>query len=194
MDEATALRSPPRAADTCQPKRQVGETLSDATDLDALVAAHARQIVRLVSRLVDQAEDVEDLVQETFLAATAHRRTFRGECRLSTWLSRIAVNKCRSYHRWRRLRRFIPLLPGHGVGAATTAATASAVDTEEEVRRAVGRLPAKYRESIVLRYFENLTIDEIAEVLGVRRTAVEKRLSRARQRLKEMLRPRLDAK
>jgi len=190
MDDATALRSPPQAAAARQQTCKVEETLSCAPDLDALVASHAGEIVRLVSRLVDQSEDVEDLVQETFLAALAHRRTFRGDCRPSTWLARIAVNRCRSYHRWRRLRRFIPLLPG--AGAAGTTASGEAVETGEEVRRAVGRLPAKYREAIVLRYFEDIAIDEIAEVLGVRRTAVEKRLSRARQKLKEMLTPRLE--
>jgi RNA polymerase sigma-70 factor (ECF subfamily) len=189
MDEATAVRPPQRATDAPEQSHKVENSSQPCVaDIDALVASHGRQIARLVSRLVDRVEDVEDLVQETFLAALTHRRTFRGKCRPATWLARIAVNKCRSHHRWRRLRRFIPL----PTSPATTAQDDS-LETEEEVRRAVQRLPAKYREVIVLRYFEDMSIDQLIEVLGLRRTTVDKRLSRAREKLKETLTPRLDS-
>jgi RNA polymerase sigma factor CnrH len=190
MDDATALRSHGPIADACQPSREVQDVGSVAFDLDALVAAHAGQVARLISRLVDRCEDIEDLVQETFLAALAHRRRFRGDCRPATWLARIAVNKCRSHHRRRRVRRLVPLM-GDEEPAWSTASDAGG-ETGEEIRRAVARLSSKHREVIVLRYFEGYAIDELCEVLGLRRAAVEKRLSRARQRLKEMLAARLD--
>jgi RNA polymerase sigma-70 factor (ECF subfamily) len=193
MDEATALRSPPHAADARVNQREILEKSgSDAPDLDALVASHGRQVARLVARLVDRPQDVEDLVQETFLAALAHGQSFRGECRPSTWLSRIAVNRCRSHHRWRRVRRWLPLPSGPASDPAAATGPDGAIEAGEEVRRAVRRLPGKFREAIVLRYFEDLAVDEMAEVLKLSRAAVEKRLSRARQRLKEMLGPRLE--
>jgi RNA polymerase sigma factor (sigma-70 family) len=192
MDDATALRSRGPIADACQPSREVRDVGSVAFDLDALVAAHAGQVARLVSRLVDRREDVEDLVQETFLAALAHRRRFRGDCRPATWLARIAVNQCRSYHRRRRVRRLVPLLGDHEPAPPTAVDANTTVETSEEIRHAVARLPGKHREVIVLHYFEGYPIDELSELLGLRRAAVEKRLSRARQRLKEMLGTRLD--
>jgi RNA polymerase sigma-70 factor (ECF subfamily) len=192
MDEAVALTPPPHAADARVEPRGAPSGESIAPDLDALVATHGRQVARLVARLVDRREDVEDLVQETFLAALTHWRAFRGECRPSTWLARIAVNRCRSHHRWRRVRRWLPLPSDRANDPATATGPAEATETEEEIRRAVRALPGKYREAIVLRYFEELPVDEMAEVLRLSRTTVEKRLSRARQRLKDMLGRRLE--
>ncbi|MBN1587973.1 MAG: sigma-70 family RNA polymerase sigma factor [Pirellulales bacterium] len=170
---------------------KVQQVESGATDLDALVASHGQQVARLVARLVDRREDVEDLVQETFLATIVHRASFRGDCQPSTWLARIAVNRCRSYHRWRRVRRFVRFASDED-NHASTPDPGKAIETGEEIRRAVQRLPGKYREVIVLRYFEGLSVDELVDVLGLRRTMVEKRLSRARQKLKETLTSRLD--
>jgi RNA polymerase sigma factor (sigma-70 family) len=188
MDEAIAVTPPPHAADARTGPREDSPAGPVALDLDALVASHGQRVARLIGRLVDRREDVEDLVQETFLAALVHGAAFRGECRPSTWLARIAMNRCRSHHRWRRVRRWLPL----GLDRASDAAAGETVEAGEEVRRAVRRLPGKYREAIVLRYFEELPVDEMAEVLRLSRTAIEKRLSRARQRLKEMLGPRLE--
>jgi RNA polymerase sigma factor (sigma-70 family) len=160
----------------------------EGTAFDEIVAAYQERIVRLASRLLGRPEEVEDAVQEVFLAVLRHRKRFRGECKFSTWLTTIAVNKCRSQRR-RRLLRLQTLFR-----LAAPAATASEEDPEaesteihEELRRAVHRLPARYREPIVLRYFETLSVGEIAEVLGISANGVEVRLSRARRKLKETL-------
>ncbi|MBN2215804.1 MAG: sigma-70 family RNA polymerase sigma factor [Pirellulales bacterium] len=183
------MRSPLQAADAHADRHEVRESGSAAVDLDALVAIHGRPLARLVARLVNRPEDVEDIVQETFLAVLSHGQAFRGECRPGTWLARIAVNRCRSHHRRRRLRRWMSFVSGHEHEDGSDNARG---ESGEEVRRAVARLPGKHREVIVLRYFEELPVDQMAEVLKVSRAAVEKRLSRARQQLKDILGPRLD--
>ena len=157
---------------------------------DELVLAHQERVVRLVYRLLGRAEDVDDVVQEVFLSVLVSLKRFRGECRFSTWLTRIVINKCRSHGRW-RLRR-LRLLPWGPRNQAVPAAKAESegdqsAQAAEDVCRAVNQLPAKYREPVVLRYFEDLSVLEIGEALGLSANAVEVRLTRARQKLKRML-------
>ena len=157
---------------------------------DELVLAHQERVVRLVYRLLGRPEDVDDVVQEVFLSVLVNLKRFRGECRFSTWLTRIAINKCRSHGRW-RLRR-LRLLPWGPRNQALPAASQECEGDQsahagEEVCRVVNQLPAKYREPVVLRYFEELSVLEIGEALGLSANAVEVRLTRARQKLKRML-------
>jgi len=156
---------------------------------DQIVAAHQPRIVRLVGRLLDGsyldgADDVDDIVQEVFLAVFTNLGRFRGECKLSTWLTTIAVNKCRSR---RRLRRLLPWPPRIVAVQGEPSAKLEADEQHAQVRRAVERLKPKYREPIVLRYFQQMPVPEIGQVLGISTGAVEVRLSRARGRLKEIL-------
>ncbi|MDY7009884.1 MAG: sigma-70 family RNA polymerase sigma factor [Planctomycetota bacterium] len=115
---------------------------------------------------------------------------FRGDSSLSTWLTRIAVNECRSHHRKLRVR--LKLLSGAAERVRRThqVKTDMALNDCEwfsRVRRAVQKLPARYREVVVLRYLEETPTAEIAEVLSVSRAVVDIRLHRAREKLKNML-------
>ena len=71
---------------------------------DEIVEAHQQRIVRLGFRLLGSPDEVEDVVQEVFLSVLQNLKRFRGESKLSTWLTTIALNKCRSHHRRRLLR------------------------------------------------------------------------------------------
>lgn len=161
----------------------------DASAFDRVVADEQVRITRLVHRLLGWDEDVQDVVQEVFLAALSSRKAFRGGSSLRTWLTRIAINQCRKQARrrllWRRLRRAVA---GRRRGGPAPA-DRQAVDREsfEQVRRAVQALPPACREVTVLRYLEEMPIEGIAEVLSVSRNVVEVRLHRARQKLKEAL-------
>ena len=191
MDETAAVRQPSELGLSLD-----GETTSlardvrDVLDFEQVVAEHQARIARLVGRFVDNRAEVEDVVQEVFLAALRNLHRFRGESRIGTWLASIAVNRCRSLHRRRAVRR--RLLPWLAVPVKCEDKTAHVSETSEEVRRAVDRLPAKFREPIVLRYFEGMPIADIAEVLGLAVNTVDVRLSRARKTLKKTLQPRLE--
>ena len=162
----------------------------DGAAFDQLVLAHQDRVVRLVYRLLGRREEVDDVVQEVFLSVLVNLKRFRGECRFSTWLTRVVLNKCRSHGRW-RLRRLRLLLWGTRNKALPAARMEhdgdKSAESGQDVCRAVDRLPAKYREPVVLRYFEDLSIPEIGESLGISANAVEVRLTRARQKLKRML-------
>ncbi|MBN2022548.1 MAG: sigma-70 family RNA polymerase sigma factor [Pirellulales bacterium] len=192
MDEAAAELHGPLRCDLASEAGTKARADRGQPDFDQIVADHQDRIARLVGRLLDGADGVEDVVQDVFLAAFVHLGRFRGDAKLSTWLTRIAVNRCRSRRRRGRLvRQWLPWLAKAAVARDEPVA---ADETHEEIRRAVGRLPDKYREPIVLRYFEDLSAVEIAEILGVGQAAVEARLSRARRRLREVLAGRLEEK
>ena len=169
-------------ANSCAPLRLANEP----PDFDNLVREHGQRITRLCYRLLGWRTEVEDVVQEAFVAALRGLPNFRGESSPATWLTRIAVNACRAHlrKRWLRLRFLAegeepPDVPG------TDEARESLMSAErfEQVRAAVRRLPAKYREVVVLRYLEEMSIEQTAESLDLKRGAVEVRLNRARKYL-----------
>ncbi|MHC4517140.1 MAG: RNA polymerase sigma factor [Planctomycetota bacterium] len=157
---------------------------------DRIVERHAADIAALANRLLGWPQDVDDVVQDVFVAAFRGLRDFRGDCRLRTWLFTITVNRCRHYRR-RYLRH------ARGIRRDGTApslclsedAQIVAIDAERfsRVRKAVRALPAKYREVVVLRYLQGLETAEICRLLGITTNALNVRLNRARERLKSDL-------
>jgi len=162
----------------------------DDSAFDRIVEQYSADIAALANRLLGWPGDVDDVVQEVFVAAFLGLKRFRGECRLQTWLFTITVNKCRR-HRFRWLRRFRPVAieDAASVESRDRSGDEAAMDQETfaRVRRAVQTLPQKYREVVALRYLQGLEADEICELLGITVNALQVRLNRARKRLKEQL-------
>jgi len=166
-----------------RPTRRSASTLPS---FEKLVEEHRDRVARLCYRLTGWGGEVDDIVQDVFLAAFKGLPKFRGDSEAATWLTRIAINACRAHlrKRWLRLRLFAE--------APESVATDVSRSVEQEmiyrerlecVRAQVRQLPLKYREAIVLRYLEELSVKEIADVLGLGKSAVEVRLNRARRRL-----------
>jgi RNA polymerase sigma factor (sigma-70 family) len=157
---------------------------------DRIVEQHSAEIAALANRLLGWPGDVDDVVQEVFVAAWVGLKKFRGESSLRTWLFTITVNKCRS-HRFRRLRRLRPVTieDADSVESRDRSGDKAAMDQETfaKVRRAVQMLPQKYREVVALKYLQGLEANEICELLGITANAMQVRLNRARKRLKEQL-------
>jgi RNA polymerase sigma-70 factor (ECF subfamily) len=147
----------------------------------------------LVHRLFD-AELAEELTAQTFYkAVTAARRFPEEPRRIRQWLLRTATNLANTHHRRKRrqqilLRRF----PHTGPMVAEPDATSSASKTRESarIRAAVLALRPKYQAVVALRYYSQLSVPEISEVLGCRQVAVRTRLSRAMKTMRERLGPR----
>jgi RNA polymerase sigma-70 factor (ECF subfamily) len=157
---------------------------------DQIVALHQQRITNLAYRLLGWPDDIEDVVQEVFLSVYKNLKNFRGSCRLETWLTTITVNTCRTYRRKRMLRmKLLTKTDTLPQPAAPNPADSPALDREKfaQVRQAVLKLPPRYREVVVLRYLQDLPITEIAAVLGLSRNAIDVRLNRARDRLKQIL-------
>jgi RNA polymerase sigma factor (sigma-70 family) len=160
----------------------------DAGAFDQLVCAHQDRVARLAVRLLGRDAEISDIVQEIFLSVFTGLKRFRQESRFSTWLTTIAINKCRTYaRRNERRRQLLRWMFWARADARTNNEPLPAAETVEQLRHAVDRLPLSLREPVVLRYFEELSIDEISEVLNISTGAVEVRLTRGRKKLKEAL-------
>ena len=130
----------------------------------------------------------EDLTQEAFIHAWRGLRGFRLGWPLKPWLLRIVVNRVSS-HRRRRLLSMVPLPWAERAAShdLTPDATVEAQQERDEVGAAVARLPDEHRQLIVLRFYAELSVPEIARVTGLAEGTVKSRLHRALARLRELL-------
>lgn len=183
--------APDRSA--CEPLIDDGRLAERAASGDRaafaqLVRQHQEGVARIARRLLGWDTEVEDVVQEVFVAMLRHLPEFRGDCRLGTWLYRITVNECRRRRRGRLLRLrcwWGARVTADGEGGAERTALRKEAGTR--VRAAVAALPHREREVVVLRYLEGLAVADVGEVLGLSRNAVDVRLCRARDRLRRSL-------
>ncbi|MDH4241506.1 MAG: RNA polymerase sigma factor [Phycisphaerae bacterium] len=162
----------------------------DETAFDRIVEGYSADIAVLANRLLGWPGDVEDIVQDVFLAAFVGLKKFRCECSLKSWLFTITINKCRSY-RYKQILYLRFFSRASVKASAVLNPNADNVlmkdETFDKVRLAVQALPLKYREPVVLRYLQELSIEETARILSISKNALQVRLSRARERLRRDL-------
>ncbi|UCD48717.1 MAG: RNA polymerase sigma factor [Phycisphaerales bacterium] len=161
----------------------------DDSAFDRIVERHAAEVAALANRLLGWPQDVDDVVQEVFLAALTGLKTFRGDCRLRSWLFTITLNKCRHHRRRLSRRRSFRIDETAASLCLDENAEMMAIDAESlaRVRQTVRALPPKYREVVVLRYLQGLETAEICWLLGVTTNTLNVRLTRARKKLKDEL-------
>jgi RNA polymerase sigma factor (sigma-70 family) len=166
--------------------------------LDDLMARHATPVFRFLCRRVGSEEDANDLAQETFARVFRSRASFRPGEKFSTWLYTIAANLARNHFRWRSRHPSVSLETDTGGTEQTLGGTlpaknpapneqALAAERAAAVRAVVAGLPEDLREAIVLCEWEELSVAAAAAVLETTPKAVESRLYRARQVLREKL-------
>ena len=153
-----------------------------------LVDRHAERLFRLAFSLVGSAADAEDVVQATLMGAFEHLGRFEDRSTVKTWLTRILVRQVARHHRRRSRRWETSLANGSDAAAARGEPMAEASNRRLDVRQALDRLSSEHRQVVVLREFEGMSYDEMAEAVGVPQGTVESRLYRARQELKDLLR------
>ena len=166
--------------------------------LNDLMERHATPVFHFLCRRVGNEDDANDLAQETFARVFRARASFRTSEKFSTWLFTIAANLARNHFRWRSLHPNVSLETETGESEQTLGGTlpandpapneqALAAERAAAVRAAVGKLPEDLREAIVLCEWEELSVADAAKILETTPKAVESRLYRARQILREKL-------
>lgn len=151
-------------------------------------------VFRLVRGSIGDNDSALDVTQEAFIAAFSAIKSYDGTRPFKTWVSRIALNKCRDWARRRAVRRFfsfaLPIEAAATIADDGIPADQQLADRAElaRVREAITALPTAIREPLILRTIEGLTQAETAEILGISEKAVETRLYRARTKLTEILR------
>ncbi|HZC71696.1 MAG TPA: sigma-70 family RNA polymerase sigma factor [Jatrophihabitans sp.] len=141
-----------------------------------LFQQHYLGLVRLAMRLVDDQETAEDLVQDVFLGLAGHEGAVTEPER---YLRHAVVNRCRSALRRRRVARLFlagrrPDEPATGLDEV-----AERDADRQHILRAISRLPTRQREVVVLRYYEDLSVAQIASILNISPGAVSSALNRA---------------
>jgi len=173
------------------------QAMLELADFDEVVRVYRPRILRfLLSSLTDR-DAAESLTQECFLKAWSARQQFRGDSSLSTWLTRIAVNLMRDHLRSRSLR-FWQKTRGTSLdvmdisdwvpdGRSSPESAAVARDQVAGVWKAVGNLSAQQRTVFVLRFVEEMELDEIATTIGMNLSTVKSHLYRALAILRERM-------
>ena len=148
-----------------------------------LVSRHQRMIQALAYRMTGSLAEAEDLAQETFIAAWDRLGGFRGDASFSSWLYRIALNRCLN-SRGRATRREV----AHQAWSAQHEAQASGDDLlSQQVQAALLKLDPAHRAAIVLTVYDGLNHAEAGRVLGCAETTVSWRVFMARRQLKKLL-------
>jgi len=156
-----------------------------------IVRRWERRIFALAFGMLGREEDARDATQETFLAAFRNLRGFRGEAKVSSWLHRIAVNQCITRQRRAKVRSETALEDEAEKNSAVFALPSEVLpdrvaeyrEGSSAVRKAVCALPAELRQVVVMKEFEELTFQEISDVLGVPLSTVKSRLYTALRQL-----------
>lgn len=175
----------------------------DRRAFDVLVSKYQRRLMRLVSRLVHDPAEAEDVVQETFIKAYRALRHFRGDAAFYTWLYRIGINTAKNYLLTQGRRT--------PTSSETDAEQAESFDDGNRLRdnntpesvlaskqiaatvnAAMDVLPIELRTAIVLREIEGLSYEEISEIMACPIGTVRSRIFRAREVIAEKLKPLLD--
>ena len=148
----------------------------DRAAFDAIVLRHRLAIYRIARRLLRSHEEADEAAQETFVRAWRAIGRFRGESRLETWLTRIAINVSRSMGAARP--ETVPLETDAAEAPAAHAGLTAREDADR-VRRAVADLPPRQREVVALKVFSEMTYEEVASAMGLSVGAVKAHLHQA---------------
>ena len=156
-----------------------------------LVELYQRPVYNLAYRMLGSTQDAEDAAQETFLRAYVQLDTYQPERRFASWLLSIAAHYCIDQLRRRRFTWLpldnLPFLDWLSGGEVEPEGATLQREERDQVRQLLTRLPANYRLVVVLRYWYDLSCQEIADVAGLTESAVKTRLYRAREILAQGL-------
>jgi len=174
-----------------------------AGDRDAfqqLMRLHNTALFRAARAIVRDDADAEDVLQEAYLSAYRHLAEFRGDARLSTWLTRIVINQALGRLRARRRDNVVALLDDRPAGSAepmeqtmdddphaSPETGAMRAELRRLLEKKIDALPLAFRTAFILREVEEMTIEEAAECLAIPAATVRTRVFRARAMLRESL-------
>ena len=187
------------AAETAQEIEAIKRAQSgDSEAFGPLVQKNQQRVFSLVYHLVRRRDEVEDLVQEIFIKAFRAIRSYNFQSSFGTWLGRVATNHCYDYLRHERASRvsFYWQMGENSQRELENNAESppeAGIDHEHRtvlrdlVDKLLQRAPENDRQILVLKELEDNSVDEIAEILGLKATTVKVRLHRARKRMLEDL-------
>lgn len=147
-------------------------------NLERIYNQYSEMLFRLSYSMLQSREDAEDVLQDVFVKILSRPFDFNSAEHERAWLVRVTLNRCHDVLRKKKIRRYTPL---------EDIVSLPAEEKDMSILREVQALPSDKREVVLLRYFEDFSVQEIAEILHITPSAVKMRLARARELLKEIL-------
>ncbi|HZG72995.1 MAG TPA: RNA polymerase sigma factor SigW [Chondromyces sp.] len=180
-------------------KRRIKQVLKgDQNAFGEIVELYKDKVFQICYRMLGNRHEAEDVAQEAFIKAFVHIHTYNQDRKFSTWLYRIATNLCIDRIRKKKPDYHLDAEVAGTEGLTMYSQVASQerlpeeevenLELQETIQQAILKLPEKYRSVIVLRYIEELPLQEISEVLDMPLGTVKTRVHRGREILRKYLR------
>lgn len=172
----------------------------DLYAFDLIVKRYKNQLLNFVYRFLGNAEEAEDLVQETFLRVYRNRKAYQKVAKFSTWIYTIAGNLAKTELRKRKRRKFFSI-SDLGYNEKDYDISDDAYNPEKDVdgrmkeeiiHKEIDELSPKFREVILLRDVQQLSYEEISQIVNIPLGTVKSRVNRGRLKLQEKLKPILE--
>jgi len=160
---------------------------------------HQKRIYNVAYQYLNSPEEADDITQETFLRAYRNRKNFRGDSKIDTWLTRIAINLCLDVLRKRKIRRIIPWPQSntdHGQEqraqefpdpSQDIESKAANLDMRNQVFKAMDKLSPQQRSIFILKHLQDLSIREIVEITGLSEGTIKSQLFRGVHKIRQEL-------
>lgn len=189
-----------RADDSCTTDAEIVRLVAggDERAFVAVMRRHNRALYRTARSIVKDDAEAEDVLQDAYLLAFRAMKNFRGDARLSTWLTRIVVNEALARARRANRRAEVIVLNGdaeadmHEAETGQPERAAERAEARRLLERNIDRLPDAFRSVFVLRALEEMTVEETAACLGIPEATVRSRFFRARGLLREAMSREID--
>jgi len=165
----------------------------EAGAIEQFIGAYQQAVYRLALSILDNPDEAEDAMQETFLAALRGMDSFKGDSAFTTWLYAIVINTCRNrLQRRKRSAQLHKAMEGlFWVSSRPTTSIEEAVlqdEADADIWQAIRSIDDRHRLPIILRYYHSFSVSEISEILGIPCGTVHSRLNTGRERLRSLLR------
>lgn len=174
----------------CDDRQLIEQFLGgDERSFNLLVERHRERIYLLIWRMVRNREDALDLSQEVFVKAYRKLKSFRHESNFYTWLYRIAVNLALNFARREKFRSFLSLsnLSRELVSGSSPLEDMERDQLSSRIDRAIIELPEKQRMVFILRHYEEMSVKEVADLLGKSEGTVKANYFQAVKKLQRSL-------
>ena len=159
--------------------------------VDEWMRLYGDRIMRAVYLMVEDHHLAEEITQEVFVKSYQSWQSFRGDASPYTWLYRIAINLSRNHLKRKKKMRFLPLFDDErqaDILEESMEEKVARMTTGRKIRDCIKQLPLIYREIIILHYYEEMKISEIAEILHQPEGTIKSKLSRGRESLQNIIR------
>lgn len=162
----------------------------EETAFNDLVNRHKEKVRNLIYLNLGSTSSIDDISQEVFLSVYRKLKQFRFQSQFTTWLYTITINKIRDHVRKQKIMSVFSAFSSDDTeNVVEPGSFKENFDINEMVRDAVARLPRKLKEPLILRDFEGMSYQEIADATGIEIGTIKSRIFRARESLKKMLQP-----